>query len=110
MKKLAILWALIALTITSTTKASPISPSALMSDFMCIHRYEGAWNDPNAPYYGGLQMDWNFMSTYGGDYLREWGTADHWPPAIQLAVAIRAYLSGRGFYPWPNTARLCGLV
>jgi hypothetical protein len=39
-----------------------------------------------------------------------YGTADHWPPAVQIAVAIRAYASGRGFYPWPNTARACGLL
>jgi hypothetical protein len=81
-----------------------------MRGFMCIHRFEGSWTDPGAPYYGGLQMDWTFMNTYGGDYLRAWGTADHWPPAIQIAVAMRAYLSGRGFYPWPNSARLCGLI
>jgi hypothetical protein len=81
-----------------------------MRAFTCIHRYEGAWTDPNAPYYGGLQMDWNFMETYGSDYLRAWGTADHWPPSVQLAVAMRAYLSGRGFTPWPTSARLCGLL
>src|SRR5947209_894047 len=22
----------------------------------CIHHYEGSWTDPNAPYWGGLQM------------------------------------------------------
>jgi hypothetical protein len=25
-------------------------------------------------------------------------------------VAERAHRSGRGFYPWPNTARHCGLI
>src|SRR5205085_7277998 len=25
------------------------------AQWLCIHRYEGAWTDPNAPYYGGLQ-------------------------------------------------------
>ncbi len=25
--------------------------------WLCIHHYEGSWTDPNAPYYGGLQMD-----------------------------------------------------
>jgi hypothetical protein len=25
-------------------------------------------------------------------------------------VAERAYRSGRGFYPWPNSARACGLI
>jgi hypothetical protein len=55
-------------------------------------------------------MDWTFMSTYGPDYLKAWGTADHWPPAVQISVAMRAYLSGRGFTPWPTSARLCGLL
>src|SRR5262249_60649066 len=27
------------------------------SAWLCIHRFEGAWTDPNPPYYGGLQMD-----------------------------------------------------
>jgi len=34
--------------------------------WLCIHHYEGAWNDPNPPYYGGLQMDLGFQRTYGG--------------------------------------------
>jgi hypothetical protein len=101
---------LLALALAVTAKTTRATPDALMRGFMCIHRFEGSWTDPGAPYYGGLQMDWSFMSTYGSDYLRAWGTADHWPPAVQIAVAMRAYLSGRGFYPWPNSARLCGLI
>src|SRR5437762_10004329 len=31
--------------------------------WLCIHRYEGSWTDPNAPYYGGLQMDVQFQRT-----------------------------------------------
>jgi hypothetical protein len=81
-----------------------------LKDWLCIHHYEGSWTDPNAPYYGGLQMDWSFMSAYGGALLREKGTADHWTPLEQIWVAERAYESGRGFYPWPNTARWCGLL
>lgn len=78
--------------------------------WLCIHRYEGPWNDPNAPYYGGLQMDISFQRTYGAHLLRRKGTADHWTPLEQMWVAERAYRSGRGFYPWPNTARYCGLI
>ncbi len=81
-----------------------------LKDWLCIHHYEGAWNDPNAPYYGGLQMDWSFMQAYGPTLLRTKGTADHWTPLEQIWVAERAYESGRGFYPWPNTARWCGLI
>jgi hypothetical protein len=42
--------------------------------------------------------------------LRRKGTADHWTPLEQIWVAEHAYRSGRGFYPWPNTARDCGLI
>lgn len=83
---------------------------ALESALLCIHRYEGKWNDPAGPYYGGLQMDLIFQRTYGREFLRFFGTADKWPVSVQMAVAIRAYVSGRGFYPWPNTARYCGLI
>jgi hypothetical protein len=78
--------------------------------WLCIHRYEGRWNDSNAPYYGGLQMDLAFQRHYGASLLRRKGTADHWTPLEQMWVAERAYRSGRGFYPWPNTARACGLI
>jgi hypothetical protein len=81
-----------------------------LKDWLCIHHYEGAWNDPNAPYYGGLQMDMGFQQAYGAALLRRKGTADHWSPLEQIWVAERAYRSGRGFYPWPNTARWCGLL
>jgi hypothetical protein len=76
---------------------------------MCIHRYEGSWVDPNAPYYGGLQMDLSFQRAYGGELLASKGTADNWSPLEQMWVAERAHASGRGFYPWPNTARYCNL-
>jgi len=78
--------------------------------WLCIHGYEGSWTDPNAPYYGGLQMDLSFQRTYAPDLLRRKGTADHWSPLEQMWTAERAHRSGRGFYPWPNTARYCGLI
>jgi hypothetical protein len=80
------------------------------SQWLCIHRYEGAWNDPNPPHYGGLQMDISFQRAYGPELLRRKGTADNWTPLEQMWVAERAYRAGRGFYPWPNTARHCGLI
>ena len=80
------------------------------SAWLCIHRHEGAWNDPGAPYYGGLQMDLQFQRTSGASLLRTKGTADRWTPVEQMWVAERARRSGRGFYPWPNTARYCGLI
>jgi hypothetical protein len=109
-KVLVPLLAALALAIPTQAGGGTASPDFLYRSFLCIHQYEGSWTDPDAPYYGGLQMDWSFMQSYGGDYLRAWGTADHWPASVQIAVAMRAYLSGRGFNPWPNTARKCGLL
>jgi Transglycosylase-like domain len=79
--------------------------------FMCIHKYEGAWNaNTGNGYYGGLQMDIGFMQDYGSQLLKEKGTADNWTPAEQIRVAQIARDSGRGYSPWPNTARVCGLI
>jgi hypothetical protein len=79
-------------------------------EWQCIHRYEGSWVDPNAPYYGGLQMGMSFQRAYGWNLLQSKGTADNWSPLEQMWVAERAHASGRGFYPWPNTARFCNLL
>jgi hypothetical protein len=81
-----------------------------LTAWLCIHRYEGSWRDPDPPYYGGLQMDLGFQRRYGIDLLHRKGTADHWTPLEQIWVAERAFRRGRGFYPWPNTARYCGLI
>ena len=78
--------------------------------WLCIHRYEGSWSDGGAPFYGGLQMDLGFQQRYGLGLLRRKGTADRWTPLEQMWVAERAHHAGRGFYPWPNTARYCGLI
>jgi hypothetical protein len=80
-----------------------------MRQWMCIHHYEGAWNDVGGPYWGGLQMDIGFQQHYGGWLLRMKGTADHWTPLEQIWTAEKASQS-RGFWPWPNTAHLCGLI
>jgi hypothetical protein len=86
--------------------------------WLCIHRYEGPWRsypggpgllDSGGPYYGGLQMDLEFQRTYGAYLLRTKGTADRWAPLEQMWVAERAHRD-RGFYPWPTTARYCGLI
>lgn len=78
--------------------------------WLCIHRYEGSWKDPNSPYYGGIQMDLQFQKNYGYYLYRLKGTADHWSILEQMWTAEKAHRSGRGFYPWPNTARYCGLI
>jgi len=80
-----------------------------LQQWLCIHHYEGSWTDPNGPYYGGLQMDVTFQQSYGAWLFRHKGTADHWTPLEQMWVAEKA-LKSRGFWPWPNTARDCGLL
>jgi hypothetical protein len=78
--------------------------------WLCIHRHEGRWRDPDSPYYGGLQMDLSFQRTYGLRLLRRKGTADHWTPLEQMWAAEKALRAGRGFHPWPVSARRCGLL
>ncbi|MDQ3066229.1 MAG: transglycosylase family protein [Actinomycetota bacterium] len=85
------------------------------SQWQCIHRYERhpaqGWRTRTGNgYYGGLQMDIDFQRTYGPELLRRKGTADRWAPYEQMWVAERAHRTGRGFHPWPNTARYCGLI
>lgn len=78
--------------------------------WQCIHRFEGSWSDSNDPYWGGLQMDRSFMRSYAPAFLLRRGWANRWTPLEQMWVAERAHRSGRGYYPWPNTARYCGLI
>ena len=80
------------------------------SAWLCIHRHEGSWTDSGGPYYGGLQMDIGFQLRYGRALYARKGTADHWTPLEQIWTAERARASGRGFFPWPNTARACGVL
>jgi len=80
-----------------------------LADWMCIHHWEGAWNDRGGLYWGGLQMSITFQERYGGWIYKRKGTADHWTPLEQIWTAENA-LKTRGFWPWPNTARMCGLI
>ena len=54
-------------------------------------------------------MDVGFQRTYGIELYRAKGTADHWTALEQMWVAERAYQT-RGFWPWPNTARILRLA
>jgi hypothetical protein len=80
------------------------------SQWQCLQRHEGPWRDAHDPYWGGLQMDRTFMRRYAPRYLLRRGWANRWTPLEQMWVAERALRAGRGFYPWPNTARMCGLI
>lgn len=78
--------------------------------FLCIHRCEGSWtaNTGNG-YFGGLQMNLDFQRAYGPELLSRKGLAHRWTPLEQIWVAERA-VPRRGFQPWPQTARMCGLL
>jgi hypothetical protein len=85
-----------------------------LREWLCIYRYEhhpaqGWRTNTGNGYYGGLQMDIGFQRRYGGSLLRSKGTANRWTPLEQIWVAERARRT-RGFWPWPNTARACGLI
>jgi hypothetical protein len=80
------------------------------SQWRCLQRHEGPWTDARDPYWGGLQMDRSFMRAYAPRYLLRRGWANRWTPVEQMWVAERAFRAGRGFHPWPNTARRCGLL
>ena len=86
-----------------------------LRQWICIHRYErhprqGWATATGNGFFGGLQMDLSFQRTYAPELLRKKGTANRWTALEQIWVAERAYRSGRGFTPWPNTARNCGLL
>jgi hypothetical protein len=82
----------------------------------CIQRHETAppypsWRtDSGNGYYGGLQFDRQFQVTYGSWLYRSKGTADNWTRLEQIWTAELAHASGRGFHPWPHTARACGVL
>jgi hypothetical protein len=103
-------WAKIALwkRVAARTRRSAQNPPHKRA-WLCIHRHEAAWHDQGAPYYGGLQMDLSFQRAYGRHLLARKGTADRWTPLEQMWVAERAFKTC-GFWPWPNTARACGLI
>jgi hypothetical protein len=76
----------------------------------CIHSYEGSWDaNTGNGYWGGFQADLAFQRAYGPEYLRRFGTANNWPVISQIHMAYRGY-QARGWSPWPNTSRVCGLL
>ena len=85
------------------------------AQWLCIHRYErhpaqGWARTPATATTAGCRWTSRFQRAYGPELLRRKGTANSWTAVEQMWVAERAYRSGRGFYPWPNTARYCGLI
>jgi hypothetical protein len=93
--------------VMQTTPRPSLPPH--FQQWLCIHRYEGAWNDTGAPYYGGLQFSYSTWTRNGG--LRYASTADLATPLEQMWIAENAWKeSGGSFSQWPNTARYCGLL
>jgi hypothetical protein len=79
----------------------------LVRSFECVHRFEGAWgSNTGNGYFGGLQFGSTEWRRWGGRYA---ASADQASPSEQITAAI-AYHALAGFYPWPNTARACGLI
>lgn len=119
-----LIFVILVTTSTAQAKSKNIltNPNHVIRGLLCIHRYEGSWKDPGYPFWGGLQMNRDFQKTYGWlrvakhtphehkiYFLDKWGTADHWPIWAQLLAGLHGYFS-RGWSPWPNTARYCGLM
>ena len=94
-------------------RASTVGNDWLERAFLCIYSYErGAdgWRTRTGNGYdGGLQMDRTFQREHGARFLSAFGPAYRWPRSVQIAVGIDAWTT-RGFQPWPNTARECGLL
>lgn len=117
-KRLSVMIGILSLVIAFKAKAGEAGDPLLgnLKAWLCIKHYEsdccGGWktNTGNG-YYGGLQMDSDFMHTYGRDMIAKYGGyAFRWNARDQVIVAQRAYISGRGYYPWPVTAHICGLI
>lgn len=79
----------------------------------CVYGKENAgygWDvNTGNGYYGGMQMDLEFQRDNGAEFLKRWGTANNWPAWAQIVASYKAWTT-RGFHPWPNTARMCGLL
>ena len=77
----------------------------------CVSSREGGLTSlsPGGTYAGKWQMDASFERAYGAYFVKRWGRAYNWPEWAQDVAAYRGY-SARGWWPWPNTARTCGLL
>lgn len=79
------------------------------SGAQCVKSKEGGWgSNTGNGYYGGFQADHSFQRAYGYEFYISYGTANNWQPWQQIIMAYRGWKS-RGWQPWPNTSRMCGL-
>jgi hypothetical protein len=77
--------------------------------WMCIHRYEGAWNaNTGNGYSGGLQFGYSEWRRFGQPFTGK--PYAHQASPLEQMWAAERYHRQSGFYPWPRTARMCGLI
>lgn len=79
------------------------------SDTQCVVNHEGGWTSVNKwGYYGRFQMDVSFQreTPYGRWAYARWGTADHWPPDVQVQHAYSIWRYA-GWSRWPTYNRYC---
>jgi len=85
-------------------------PQAWLSDALCVHHYEGAWNAPSGigpDVSGGMQIGHAEWLEFGGG---RWAYQAYLTsPRRQLIVAYRYWLVA-GWNPWLTTASACGLL
>jgi LysM repeat protein len=82
------------------------STPALPAGFACIRQRESGGNyaiNTGNGYYGAYQFSSGTWADFDG-----YAEANLAPPAVQDEKAALVY-SQRGYEPWPNTARACGL-
>lgn len=79
----------------------------------CVSSLEGGLrsvSQPSGTYHGKWQSNRAFEEAYGREFVRRgWGRASNWPEWAQDLMGWRGW-SSRGWHPWPNTARRCGLL
>jgi hypothetical protein len=87
-------------------RGASIPPAWWLSQALCIHHYEGAWNaNTGNGYYGGMQFLLSTWASVGG-----MGRPDLQSPKEQLYRAWLVYRrDGNSWREW-STARLCGLT
>jgi hypothetical protein len=77
----------------------------------CIHNGEGSWTDPNAPYYGGLQMSPGWSNSYapghGFAYYANEDTPLKQKQAAEIGYQNNGYSTKWLRGQWPNTSPPC---
>jgi len=87
------------------TEAALATSDYVTRGLLCIHRYEGSWNaNTGNGFYGGLQFMLSTWRSVGGRGY------PHQASVGEQLYRGRILYRRSGWYPWPNTARMCGLI